>query len=192
MKTHPVLNTKDEQLAQEVGIAVARSMFKDHQNPKYQTILFSWQTFGSVVAGMASSKLFVYFRSLPKNYTELQAITSETALIEWEILVSNSPDSLPVATFTVDEIIEKSKQYFHRFYETLEKQFMADYVKQFPTADELGWKVAFNHLHTPAYVYNKGIEKLESIVIDKGLTVEDANTVYQHVRPYLKRLYIED
>ena len=69
---------------------------------------------------------------------------------------------------------------------------MADYVKQFPTADELGWKVAFNHLHTPAYVYNKGIEKLESIVIDKGLTVEDANTVYQHVRPYLKRLYIED
>lgn len=28
MKTHPVLNTKDEQLAQEVGIAVARSMLK--------------------------------------------------------------------------------------------------------------------------------------------------------------------
>lgn len=192
MKAHPILNTKDEQLAQEVGIAVARSMFKDHQNPKYQTFLFSWQTFGSVVAGMASSKLFVYFRSLPKNYAELQAITSETALIEWEILVSNSPESLPVATFTVDEVIEQSKQYFHRFYEILEKQFMAEYIKEFPTTDALDWKVAFNHLHTPVYVYNKGIEKLESIVKDRGFTVEDSNTVFQNVRPYLKRLYIED
>lgn len=137
MKNHPILNTKDEQLAQEVGIAVARSMFKDHQNPKYQTILFSWQTFGSVVAGMASSKLFVYFRSLPNNYTELQAITSETALIEWDILVNNSSETLPVATFTVDEIIVHTKQYFHRFYEDLEKQFMLTYNKEFPTAKPL-------------------------------------------------------
>jgi hypothetical protein len=192
MKSHSVLTTKDEQLAQEVGIAVARSMFKDHQNPKYQTFLFSWKTFGTVVADMAASKLFVYFRALPKNYTELQAITSETVLIEWDILVSNSPDSLPVATFTVDEIIEQSKQYFHRFYETLEKQFMEDYVKQSPTADALDWKVVFNHLHTPVYVYNKGIEKLESIVRERGFTVEESDTIFQNVRPYLKRLYIED
>lgn len=192
MKTHPVLKTKDEQLAQEVGIAVARSMFNDHKDPKYQTFLFSWATFGSVVSNMASSKLFMYFTIRPVNYAEMQAVTSAAALTEWEILVSNSSDPLPVATFTVDEIIEQSKQYFHRFYEILERQFQVQYNKEFPTAGDLDWKVPFTNLHTPLYVYNKGIEKLESIVRDKLFSVEDSDTIFQSVRPYLKRLYIED
>jgi hypothetical protein len=192
MNEHSVFNTKDEQLAQEVGIAVARSMFKDHQNTKYQSFLFSWQTHGTVVAEMASGKLFIYFRANPVNYAALQAITATAALTEWNILVSNSPESLPVAVFTVDDIVEQSKQYFHRFYEILEIEFAHNFTKEHPDAAELDWKVAFNHLHTPLYVYNKGIEKLESIVREKGFSVEEADVIFQNVRPYLKRLYIED
>lgn len=192
MNEQSVLNTKDTQLAQEVGIAVARSMFKDHQNTKYQSILFSWQNHGRVVADMASGKLFIYFRSNPANYSALQAITAEAALNEWNDLVNNSPEALPVAVFTVDDIVEKSKQYFHRFYEILEIEFARNYAKEHPDSADLDWKVDFNHLHIPVYVYNKGIEQLESIVRDKGFSVEDSNTIFQIVRPYLKRLYIED
>lgn len=192
MNENSVLKTKDEQLAQEVGIAVARSMFKDHQNTKYQSFLFSWLTHGSVVAEMASSKLFIYLRANPLNYASLQAITAAAALTEWNLLVSNSPESLPVAVFTVDDIVEQSKQYFHRFYEILEIEFARNYTQEHPDAAELDWKVAFNHLHTPLYVYNKGIEKLESVVREKGFSVEEADVIFQNVRPYLKRLYIED
>jgi hypothetical protein len=192
MNEHSVLNTKDEQLAQEVGIAVARTMFKDHQNTKYQSFLFSWKTHGSIVAEMASGKLFVYFRSIPANYAALQAITADAALNEWNKLVSNSPDSLPVAVFTVDDIVEQSKQYFHRFYETLEIEFARKYTQEHTKANDLDWKVVFNHLHTPLYVYNKGIEKLEEIVRDKGFSVEESDIIFKNVRPYLKRLYIED
>lgn len=192
MNEHSVLKMKDEQLAQEVGIAVARSMFKDHQNTKCQSFLFSWLTHGSVVAEMASSKLFIYLRANPENYAALQAITATAALTEWNLLVSQSPDSLPVAVFTVDDIVDQSKQYFQRFYEILEIEFARNYTKEHPDAEELDWKVAFNHLHTPLYVYNKGIEKLESIIREKGFSVEEADVIFKNVRPYLKRLYIED
>lgn len=192
MKAHYIFSTAHEQLSQEVGIAVARSMFKDMLNTSYQSFLFSWNTFGSLVAGMASNKLFMYFGDRPENYKDLQAITAETSKIEWDLLVVNATEPLPVATFTVEQTINHLKQHFHSFYSILETDFEQQYLEDHPNSDELDWKVAFNHLHTSVYVYNKGVEKLEAVVRDKAFSIEDANTIVQAVRPYLKRLYVED
>ena len=192
MKAHSIYSTAHEQLSQEVGIAVARSMFKDMLNTAYQSFTFSWDTFGVVVASMASNKLFMYFGDCPENYKELQAITAETSKIEWDILVANATKPLPVATFTVEQMIDHLKQHFHSFYSILERDFEQQYLEEHPNSAELDWEVAFNHLHTSVYVYNKGVEKLEAVVRDKAFSIEDANTIVQAVRPYLKRLYVED
>ena len=192
MKAHAIYSTAHEQLSQEVGIAVARSMFKDMLNTAYQSFTFSWETFGNVVASMASNKLFMYFGDRPENYKELQAITAETSKIEWDILVANDTEQLPVATFTVEQMINHLKQHFHSFYSILERDFEQQYLEDHPNSTDLDWKVAFNHLHTSLYVYNKGIEELETVVRNKAFSDEDSNTIVQTVRPYLKRLYVED
>lgn len=192
MKAHSIFNTAHEQLSQEVGIAVARSMFKDMLNTSYQSFLFSWTTFGTVVASMASNKLFMYFGEQPENYKDLQSITAETSKIEWDLLVANASEPLPVATFTVEQTINHLKQHFHNFYSVLEHDFEQQYLEENPNSTEIDWKVAFNHLHTSVYVYNKGVEKLEAVVRDKAFSDEDAYTIVQAVRPYLKRLYVED
>ena len=108
MKSHIVINRgkgyKNKRIAQNVGIAVAKTAFEMMIDTDFRSFMVSWDK--PVLLDRAGDDVFLYFPNNPKNLDELKTIAAEAAQIEFEHLKASYEGELPVSTFTDSEIIE--------------------------------------------------------------------------------------
>lgn len=108
MKSHIVINRekgyKNKRIAQNIGMAVAKTSFNMMIDTKFRSFMVSWDN--PVLLDRAGDDLFLYFANSPKNLDELKTIATEAAQIEFEHLKASHEGELPVSTFTDSEIIE--------------------------------------------------------------------------------------
>lgn len=108
MQSHIVINRgkgyKNKRIAQNIGMAVAKTSFKMMIDTEFRSFMVSWDK--PVLLDRAGDDLFLYFPNSPKNLDELKTIASEAAQIEFEHLKASHEGELPVSTFTDSEIIE--------------------------------------------------------------------------------------
>lgn len=108
MKSHIVINRskgyKNKRIAQNIGIAVAKTAFKMMIDTEFRSFMVSWDK--PILLDRAGEDLFIYFPNSPKNLDELKTISSEAAQIEFDILKSSYDGDLPVRFFTDSEIID--------------------------------------------------------------------------------------
>lgn len=108
MNSHIVINRekgyKNKRIAQNVGIAVAKTAFNMMIDPNFRSFMVSWDN--PILLDRAGDDLFIYFSSNPKNLDELKVISSDAAHIEFEILKASYNGELPVSTFTDSEVID--------------------------------------------------------------------------------------
>lgn len=99
---------KNKLIAQEVGVNVAKDTFSDMLNVDFQGFMFSWDS--CTLLDLAKTQLFLYFKSKPKNLEELEAISFDSALIEFSNLKESYGEELPIRTFDDDETLHHLKK----------------------------------------------------------------------------------
>lgn len=108
MQSHIVINRgkgyKNKRIAQNIGMAVAKTSFKMMIDTEFRSFMVSWDK--PVLLDRAGDDLFLYFTKSPKNLDELKTIAAEAAQIEFEHLKAAHNGELPVSTFTDSEIID--------------------------------------------------------------------------------------
>lgn len=186
MTSHVTLTDKNEQIAQEAGVAFAQRLFNDFQNVKLQPFFFSWSGSGDFVKKLSSTGLFVHYGKGFEYSRNLDSICEDAALIEWNNLVQAAEHVLPLAVFSLNEYIERFKSYFDYFYDSLESEFKHKYMSDFPdNADN--WKVAFTQVYTAAYVKKNAIEHLNELLAQKSFPDEDF--IKEMVTEYINTIY---
>jgi len=89
------LGYKNKITAQQVGIAIAKSDFEMFFQKENRGFAFDWHTYYGHI-NRAEKSLFMYFKDNIKNMQELQEIAKEAAKIEWNNLLEENKDNLPV------------------------------------------------------------------------------------------------
>ncbi len=98
---------KNKIMAQNVGIAIAKGDFDMFFQKENRGFAFDWHTYYGHI-NRAEKNLFMYFKDNIKNMQELQAIAKEAAKIEWNNLLEENKDNLPVDQFSDSEIVSKT------------------------------------------------------------------------------------
>lgn len=112
MKSHIAIpkskGYKNKRIAQNVGIAVAKTTFKMMLDSGMRGFMFSWEN--PDLLNRAADDLFIYYPRdwrKPKNMEELKLIADQATRIEFENLKESYDGELPVHVYSDLEIIEK-------------------------------------------------------------------------------------
>lgn len=92
---------KNKLVAQQVGIRAAQESFK--QSLKTRSPLFSWDD-EPVTLSIVLNELDMHYAKVPSDLTSLQEIVKTSCLIEYANLKSQYKKTLPVSSFTDDQI----------------------------------------------------------------------------------------
>lgn len=92
---------KNKLVAQQVGIRAAQESFK--QSLKTRSPLFSWDD-EPVTLSIVLNELYMHYAKVPSDLTSLQEIVKTSCLIEYANLKSQYKKTLPVSSFTDDQI----------------------------------------------------------------------------------------
>lgn len=103
MQTHLTIDgrEKNKLVAQQVGIRAAQESFK--QSLKTRSPLFSWDD-EPVTLSIVLNELYMHYAKVPSDLTSLQEIVKTSCLIEYANLKSQYKKTLPVSSFTDDQI----------------------------------------------------------------------------------------
>lgn len=182
MESHIVINRekgyKNKRIAQNVGIAVAKTAFKMMLDTEYRSFMVSWDN--PILIDRVGSDLFIYFSNTPKNLDELKAIASESARIEFEHLKLSYDGVLPVRIFDDNEIIDTvSKLTTSNFLMGLQVDFY-DEKRKLKNIDAV-WKDLFVARYSVKDLLSLAKQRAQEIFVEKSVSEKNQNAILNNI-----------
>lgn len=185
MKSHIVINRgkgyKNKRIAQNVGIAVAKTAFEMMIDTDFRSFMVSWDK--PVLLDRAGDDVFLYFPNNPKNLDELKTIAAEAAQIEFEHLKASYEGELPVSTFTDSEIIETVTSITTKnFLMGIQVDFY-DVNRKLDNIDNL-WKDLFVAQYSVNDLLTLAKQRAHEIFLEKTVSQENQKAVLTNIETF--------
>lgn len=185
MKSHIVINRgkgyKNKRIAQNVGIAVAKTAFEMMIDTDFRSFMVSWDK--PVLLDRAGDDVFLYFPNNPKNLDELKTIAAEAAQIEFEHLKASYEGELPVSTFTDSEIIETVTSITTKnFLMGIQVDFY-DVNRKLDNIDKL-WKDLFVAQYSVNDLLTLAKQRAHEIFLEKTVSQENQKAILTNIETF--------
>lgn len=185
MQSHIVINRgkgyKNKRIAQNIGMAVAKTSFKMMIDTEFRSFMVSWDK--PVLLDRAGDDLFLYFPNSPKNLDELKTIASEAAQIEFEHLKASHEGELPVNTFTDSEIIETVTSITTKnFLMGIQVDFY-DVNRKLDNIDKL-WKDLFVAQYSVNDLLTLAKQRAHEIFLEKTVSQENQKAILTNIETF--------
>lgn len=185
MKSHIVINRgkgyKNKRIAQNVGIAVAKTAFEMMIDTDFRSFMVSWDK--PVLLDRAGDDVFLYFPNNPKNLDELKTIAAEASQIEFEHLKASYEGELPVSTFTDSEIIETVTSITTKnFLMGIQVDFY-DVNRKLDNIDNL-WKDLFVAQYSVNDLLTLAKQRAHEIFLEKTVSQENQKAVLTNIETF--------
>lgn len=185
MQSHIVINRgkgyKNKRIAQNIGMAVAKTSFKMMIDTEFRSFMVSWDK--PVLLDRAGDDLFLYFPNSPKNLDELKTIASEAAQIEFEHLKASHEGELPVSTFTDSEIIETVTSITTKnFLMGIQVDFY-DVNRKLDNIDKL-WKDLFVAQYSVNDLLTLAKQRAHEIFLEKTVSQENQKAILTNIETF--------
>lgn len=184
MKEHLVFEKdksyKNKLKSQEYGIAFAKNMFKNMLNTEFQGFMFSWDD--TRILESAKCSLFTSFEEEPENIKELEEITFQSAVIEFDNLKEGFEGELPLAEFSEEKSIDILTLMFTKAF-VFKKQTEFYEAKKGEGVANLDntWKTLFAQQCPTINLRLDAVKEMENIADKKGLSDEAKKTLFDRV-----------
>lgn len=191
MQSHIVINRgkgyKNKRIAQNIGMAVAKTSFKMMIDTEFRSFMVSWDK--PVLLDRAGDDLFLYFTKSPKNLDELKTIAAEAAQIEFEHLKAAHNGELPVSIFTDSEIIDTVTSITTKnFLMGLQVDFY-DVNRKLDNIDNL-WKDLFVAQYSVNDLLTLAKQRAHEIFLEKTVSQDNQKAILNNIEIFGMRLPI--
>lgn len=185
MQSHIVINRgkgyKNKRIAQNIGMAVAKTSFKMMIDTEFRSFMVSWDK--PILLDRAGDDLFLYFPKSPKNLDELKTIAAEAAQIEFEHLKASYEGELPVSTFTDSEIIETVTSITTKnFLMGIQVDFY-DVNRKLDNIDKL-WKELFVDQYSVNDLLTLAKQRAHEIFLEKIVSQENQKAILTNIETF--------
>lgn len=184
MKEHLVFdkdkNYENEVKAQKYGISFAQNMFKNMLNKEFQGFMFSWDD--TSILETAKYSLFTSFEEEPENIKELEEITFQSAVIEFDNLKESFDGDLPLAVFSEEETIDILTSMFTKaFVLKRQREFYSKKKEEGVVNLDNKWEALFAQECPSVHLRLDAIKEMESIADKKRLSDEVKEILFNKV-----------
>ena len=190
MQTHLTIDgrEKNKLVAQQVGIRAAQESFK--QSLKTRSPLFSWDD-EPVTLSIVLNELYIHYAKVPSDLTSLQEIVKISCLIEYANLKSQYKKTLPVSSFTDDQIftcvVEAAT---HELLKHRRKSNFSHFLQNFGAFDGMSLPEVVAHSYPVDELKKQSAQTLKNIFEKQTVSLELQEKIKKTVDNFWKNFNI--
>lgn len=176
---------KNKRLAQEFGVKTAKSYFSDMQNESYQGFMFTWDSPDDFLSERSKS-LFMHFSNSPKNIKELELISYESSMIEFENLRLGFVGELPLRKFSDKEKKENIVKMCTVSFISLKEIDFYHKVKTLTENVDKKWKELFIKFYSLSSLKEESLSKCDLLLEEMKMEFQLREEIVKEVEEYWK------
>jgi hypothetical protein len=190
MQVHLTIDgrSKDKLTAQQVGIRAAQESFK--QSLKARSPLFSWDD-EPVTLSIVINELDMHYAKVPSDMDSLREIVKTSCLIEYANLKAQYKKTLPVSTFTDEQIfvciVDAAT---HELLKERKKYNFSNFLKNFGAFDSMSLPEVVAQSYPVDDLKKQASHTLDNLFEKKAISLELQEKVRKAVDNFWKNFNI--